>query len=495
MDPVSLQTAQATLLRPTAVGDDLARVLQRGQVVAGEVLQSSDGGSVLLAIGRQRVAAQSQVRLEAGQRFLFEVVESSDGIALRIVDPTTEASESQLLRALRAAISGTQPIGELLEGLRVALGAVESAPQPGSPLALLADALARHVWNPSDGAATLAELLQRNGASYEAHLLDAALQNGSTRDLAKFVDALRAQLFSDVAVDAEGAVAHSPEEFFAKLGDALRGELARALGFDASTPRVEPDWTAVARDLKGWIGRALSALSASGKDPAVERALVRLRAVDFDSLTRGERGLLARALLGTALSIGDAHDPLRARVRLASVLADLKAELLRARESAPTGEVRTSVERTLSALESEQLFNLARAEGGEARHWSLPVADGARWATLDFSHRRVDEHHEGATNAEPAHRLSFAVDFSGTGPVRADLLARPGSLSVRVAVEREDVLERLRTDLGELETRLAVGARAVHISLVRAEPGEVSVRPSLADIRYLREHHVMDLQG
>jgi hypothetical protein len=494
MDPVSLQTAQATVLRPTGTGDDLARVLQRGQLVAGEVLQSTDGGNVLLAIGRQRVPAHSQMRLEAGQRFLFEVVESSDGIALRIVDPTTASSESQLLRALRAAIGGTQPIGELLEQLRAALGRLEPAPQPGSPLATLAEALARHVWNPTESGASLAELLRRSGASYEARLLDTALRTNSPKDLAKFVDGLRARLFAEVAADADGAVATSPEEFFAKLGDALRREFAHALGSDPTFARAagEPDWSVVARDLKGWIARALAAF---GKDPAVERALVRLRAVDFEALAGAERRLLARSLLGAPLASEDAKDPARLRASIGSMLADLKAELLRANASSPTGDARAAVERTLAAVESEQLFNLARAEGGEARHWSLPIADGTRWTTLDLTHRRVDEHHEDAAAVEPAHRLSFAVDFTHTGPVRAELLARPGSLAVRIAVEREDVLERLRSDLGELETRLATGARAVHVALVRAEPGEVEVRPNLADIRYLREHHVMDLEG
>jgi hypothetical protein len=102
MDPLSLQSTQAVVLRPTGTGDELARVLQRGQVVAGEVLQNTDG-SVLLAIGRHRITAQSQVRLEPGQRFLFEVVESSEGIALRI--PRSGFRERRADAVARAARS------------------------------------------------------------------------------------------------------------------------------------------------------------------------------------------------------------------------------------------------------------------------------------------------------------------------------------------------------------------------------------------------------
>jgi hypothetical protein len=79
--------------------------------------------------------------------------------------------------------------------------------------------------------------------------------------------------------------------------------------------------------------------------------------------------------------------------------------------------------------------------------------------------------------------------------VRADLLARNGQLSVRLSVVEPSVVAHLRADLHELQTRLSTGGRSVHVALVPAELAEVRVRPGPAEIRYLREHHVMDLQG
>ncbi|MBI5432121.1 MAG: flagellar hook-length control protein FliK [Planctomycetes bacterium] len=494
MDPLSLQSTQAVVLRPTGTGDELARVLQRGQVVAGEVLQNTDG-SVLLAIGRHRITAQSQVRLEPGQRFLFEVVESSEGIALRILDPGAASDEPTLLRALRAVMGRSQPIGEIVAELRAALLKAQPTPEPGSPVATLLDALARHVWTYADGAEELARLLAQNGTSYEAHLLDAALETGSPRELERIAQALRAGLFAELADDS-GVLGRTPDEFFAKLGEGLWRELARTLGVDVATARAtllaELDWNGLARDLKSWLGRALASL---GKDPAVAVAHARLQAVDFESWTREERLLFARVLLGAPVATEAARDPARIRARVSLLVADLKSELLIALERTPAGPVRGAIERTLAALEAEQLFNLARAEGGEARHWSLPIADGQRLATLDLTHHRVEERLAGGGEGEPSHRLSFAVDFTHTGPVRADLLARNGQLSVRLSVVEPAVVAHLRADLHELQTRLSSGGRSVHVALVPAELADVRVRPGPSEIRYLREHHVMDLQG
>lgn len=493
MDPITIQSAQSVVLRPTGTSDELARILQRGQVVAGEVLQSSDDGRVLLALGRQKIAAQSAVRLEPGQRFEFVVVEADDGVALKIVDSNGATEDSELLRALRRVMSTAEPVGERLTELRDVLAKLE--PPAGSAFAKLLAALGEHVWRPGLGPEELARLFETSGTSYEAHLFDEVLQSSSPRELERAAENLWAGLFSELG-GPSGDLGRDPQGFLAKLADALWRVVSAAHGFDESAPRAAVlqnlDLAAFARDLKTWLGRALGAL---GNDPTLQRALARLAAVDFESWTREERLLFSRALLGSALAPALARDPSRLRARLAGLLADLKSELLAARDAAPEGAARQAIERTLATLESEQLLNLARAEGGEPRHWSLPLLDGQRFATLDLTYRRQVERREDGHEAEPSHRLSFSVDFTHTGPVRADLLARTGQLSVRVAVVDPRVLARLREDLAELEARLATGGRAVHVALVPAAPEEVRVRPSPDEIRFLREHHVMDLQG
>jgi hypothetical protein len=79
--------------------------------------------------------------------------------------------------------------------------------------------------------------------------------------------------------------------------------------------------------------------------------------------------------------------------------------------------------------------------------------------------------------------------------VRAELLVRTKSLAVRISIAREHVADRLRGDLRELESRLALGGRSVSIVVASVPLEEARVRSSLSEIRYLREHHVMDLAG
>lgn len=493
MDPISIQSPQSVVLRPTGTGDELARVLQRGQVVAGEVLQSSDDGHVVLALARQRVAAQSAVRLQPGQRFAFEVVETADGIVLRVVEADPAADDTPLLRALRAVMGTSRPVGEMLAELRSVLMA--DGPAPGSTLARLVDALGRHVWVPGAGPEELARLLSSSGTSYEAHLLDQALRSSSPRQLERVARALWTGLYAELA-GADDAHGRGAQGFFDDLGEALWRVVARGLGLESSAARARAletlDWSAMAREIKSWLGRASREL---GHQPALQSALTRLAAVDFGSWTHGERALLLRALLGAPLEPQPGRDSARGRARTTALLGDLKAELLAARDGAAAGPARQAIERALATLESEQLLNLARAESGEPRQWSLPLADGARFATLELSYRHHVERDAAGEEGELVHRLAFSVDYTYVGPVRADLLARPQRLSLRLSVAEPSVLARLRGDLAALEARLATGGRSVQITLVPAEPAEASVRSHPGEIRYLREHHVMDLQG
>jgi len=87
------------------------------------------------------------------------------------------------------------------------------------------------------------------------------------------------------------------------------------------------------------------------------------------------------------------------------------------------------------------------------------------------------------------------VEFSHTGPVRADLFLRADVLTMRIVVSRPEVLERARAALGELEAALEGGGRRVHLAVALASPDSLSVERDLNDIRFLREHHLMDLRG
>jgi len=156
----------------------VAAVLHEGRVVAGEVIQSQSGGSVLVAIGNLRVPARAQVALEPGQRFLATVESTGDVVVLRILSDAKASAVSPLLDALRAILPGERPIGATLSklvGLLRSLGAGER----GAESRALLSQLAEHVFEPGSKGAQLTSLLQRSGSGLEAALLAAALRRGA----------------------------------------------------------------------------------------------------------------------------------------------------------------------------------------------------------------------------------------------------------------------------------------------------------------------------
>ncbi len=495
MDPLSIQNPTTVVLRPAAAESaDLGVVLARGRVVSGEVLQTFGGGSILIGIGRHRVPAQSEVEMQPGQRFLFRVAESGEQITLRLV--TEPDAESELVRALRATLANALPIGDVLQELADALAADRATSRAANSPAELLNLVRAHVLEAGDDGARLTELLRTSGTSYESRLAHAAWAQSSSRELAESADSLEKWLVDAFSKGAPTDDASSdPAELVVRLRDALWRRLDAEFGSDSSTARelllAKIDWSALGRDLKNWIARALQSL---GNSPRIAHALAALRHLDFDTLTSDERELLARALVGAPLSESPSEERSVAFARLGD---DLKAQLLRARDSLADGPTREALVRALGGIEAEQLLNLARHSSGEALHWSLALQDGARWTTLDLVHRRIEESESGAAESadRAAHRLTLAVDFTSTGPVRADLLLREKSLSLRVAVSRADVAERLAVDLATLEAKLASGGRSVSLSVTIAEPEDLRVRSNLSDIRFLRDHHVMDLAG
>src|SRR5689334_1183357 len=105
MEPLSIQSQSALVLRPGAnAATDLARVLERGRVVAGEVLERLGGGSILIGVGGHRVPAQSELALVPGDRFLLRVEEQEGKFLLRILERAQTSVDPPLIRALRGLL-------------------------------------------------------------------------------------------------------------------------------------------------------------------------------------------------------------------------------------------------------------------------------------------------------------------------------------------------------------------------------------------------------
>ena len=467
-------------------------------MLAGEVLQTLDGGALLIGIGRHRVPAQGHVALEEGHRFLFVVEGEGEEVVLRILGED-RPGEPALLRALRGVLGQDLPLARLLASLARTLEAGEAA-------RTLAGQIAAHVARPGDVGAALAEQLGRAGLGYEARLASAAALSLPATEAAQLARELESWLLGRLTDPGPGAgAAGTPSG--PELLAALRAQVAELLGAGASLPGREAafaswlsatlsgggDQALASGDLQRLLAAALERL-ADGEGRAA--LLARLQASPLSSLGRGLEVLLVRRLLGLESAPAALQaEELRATVELAG--SDLKAQLLQAMSTLADGPEREAVARALSGLEAEQLLNVARREAHEARHWSLPLVDGG---ALDHGApvHRARPPGEGSSDAQPGQdtwRLSLSVEFTRTGPLRADLLARPGEIVVRVLASRPEVTAALASDLEPLRARLELGGRRALVSVATAPAAALRVEGGTADVRYLREHHLMDVSA
>lgn len=481
MDPLAHLAGSQTNVRPVlSLDSSLTAVLQEGRVVAGEVLQTLDGRSLLIGIGRHRVPADANVDLQPGERFLARVDKGADGVVLKVVG-ARGAAEPQLLMALRAVVGEDRPIGELLGDLAARLKATADGSGKPDRSSELLQRLAQHVFQPGASGDELSALLSRSGIDFEALLLaetknggSAVLMNGALSEFTKEL-LLRLQQF------AQFTVGFSKTDW-ATLEKGLLADL-RALDL------VESGLTK--SELLSRVGQR------------VEARLAQLMNPDGGGSTRhaGLEGLgeqLAKILgeeKGTQLAERLAR-LLSAKQDASALASNLKGELLRALAELPAGEARDAAAKTLAGIESEQLLNLARREFSEGWHLTLPVPDGDRWATAQlFYHDPEDSGGHKGHGSEDMQRMTVAVDFTALGPLRAEIGVRDDLVALRITVTRPEIVERLQGATEVLTERLATGGREARVSIGLGARADTEVDSMGTDIRWLREHHLMDLSG
>jgi len=81
-----------------AQGVSASVVLQPGTVVAAQVLQILGNDQVRIAIGGQAIDVQSQVPLQAGQTLQLAVSQTTNGIALAVVNQQAGAAAARVRR-------------------------------------------------------------------------------------------------------------------------------------------------------------------------------------------------------------------------------------------------------------------------------------------------------------------------------------------------------------------------------------------------------------
>ncbi len=493
MENLAPSSALSPLLRPIlTLQADVGALMREGRTLAGEVLGRLDGGTYVLSLAGHRVSAESRVELEVGSTQRFEVVRVSGELVLRPVEAAPSGNEAPLLRALRV-LSGAEPsLQGPLETLEVLLAAMTtSSSDGGARLAELLATIARRIFDPASGEAGLRALLVPNGPGSAVALLAALVEGGA---------------------DANEPVLHA-------FATALAGALDRALrrvGLQAPAVDGSSILQVVEQALEQVLAQlALPEVETLGRQQVQELALVLQRALVRKLREHGPRSqgeLLARMLdeggPGMLLERGELAllrllfqergsswgKGLR-EVGLRQLESDLAGSLLALLPDLPAGEVREAALRTLHSLELERVLQHARHEGGEPTHqWFLVPDDGGRARVDLLLERRPPENPE-----EPEHgdswRLALGVDFRALGPVRADLLLRRDDMILRIAAERPATVARLQLALPALEQALQSLGRRAEIRILQAAEGEASLEEAAHQIRFLREHHLMDVRG
>lgn len=498
MDPVSIQSANLSALRPAiALQGDVGAVLQEGRVLAGEVLQSFDGGSLLIGVGRHRVPAESHVELPVGHRFLFQVEADGDGIALRVLG-NADLHEPALLAALRSAVAHEAPLGQQLGDLAALLRARAGGEELLSRLESLLAPLR------GDGA-ELAARLASTGLRHEGRLAVAAaleLPAGEAVALSRELEAwLGGRLVDGLArtgsrVSAVGLLADLRQELASTFGVVPGSPEAEALFADflrgaAGSERLSLE--DLPRLLHELLGRLL-------RGPARGRAHANLASANLPGLGRGLDALLLRRLLDVPARAPDATRAAELARAQGGARNDLKALLLQAARtfrSEADGNLAETLTRVLSGLEADQLLNVARSQTSEPLLLWLPFPDGERWTTLQFQarRRRAGGEGQGGDREEQVWRFELSLELSRTGPLRADLVARQGALFIGLRVARPEVAEHFEREAPALRAGLEPRFGRVDVVVSVAPEADLRRAASALDVRYLRERRLMDLSA
>lgn len=276
MDPIAATPASQTV-RPAvqAVQQELSGLLRDGRMLVGEVLARESGGTLLIAIGRFHVPAETDVRMDPGQAFLFRVERNGDAVVLNVLGQGGEP-ESALLAALRRVIGEERPLSEVLGSVAARIRA--ELARPGAELDVLRGllgSLEAHVLTPGAGGTELAEALARSGLRYEAALLAAAAAGAPSGELlARLAEDLKAELLRALERLAEGPVRDAVARALAGLEAEQLLNLARAQAGEAQV------WSLPVPDGTGWTTARILVDPRGGRDgesgdaPQASRRLV-----------------------------------------------------------------------------------------------------------------------------------------------------------------------------------------------------------------------------
>ncbi len=217
MEPIA-SSASGAVFRPSAGGSsELTALLRHGRVLSAEMLSNPGDGTVLLAIARHTIPAESDLRLDPGARFLVRVEQSAEGVLLKLLSAEA-APDDALLGALRAVVGEERPLGEVLGELGRALRAAHGRAELPPELRALAQSLGALAARPDGDAGALRTLLGSLGLAHEAGLAALLLAGRAGQEvLERLRGDLKAQLLRAQAALAGLTSGTAPAE----LGEAV----------------------------------------------------------------------------------------------------------------------------------------------------------------------------------------------------------------------------------------------------------------------------------
>jgi hypothetical protein len=481
MDPIASQAGLAKGVRPIlAMNGDLGALMREGRVVAGEVMQAMDGRSLLVSVGQHRVPADSSVDLSPGDRFLARVENTADGTVLRVLGEHGKP-ELRLAAALKQVLGEDRPVGKLLEDVASKLRAVIDGGENRREAKALFEKLGTHVFLPGASGRDLHALLARSGLDFEALLLAESRGGKAAEQLRMALGKLIKQIMGGLDKMWTGAGLQMSSAQLEKLGGRL---LLAMAGLEVGDGAGGKDQllARLSAEVRARMGAALAA--ATGGEQR-ESAMAGLNGLLSRLLGEEGKQPLSKSLLAALLARSEPN----------ALIGNLKAEILMALGEMTDGPTREALTKALAGLESEQLLNLARREFQEGWHLSLPVPDGDKWATAHLFYTEPDEEDDSHGGKEDMLRITVSVDFSRIGPLRGEVGVRDDLVALRLVVTKPEIAQELRGQAEELVERLSTAGRKVRVAVVLASPEELSSDALTMDVRWLKEHHLMDLRG
>ena len=390
--------------------------------------------------------------------------------ALSALDPEADGEVGARLQELRDALARGSAAGDArAERLLSRLDAL--AFQPGR-----------------DGGPELAALNRMAHVARQLALLASAAIAG--------VDSVGAarQALLDAILSVAGASPGGPGA--RALTAALDGVLQEVIGRHAKVQLRAHDAADVLRKAGGQLLERLAArMEAAGEDGA---ATGLRRALDGVASRGSIDGNLARVILHQQASGSGGAG--KAAAYLDSLLSgalrspqEVAAALIAESGAAGSG-LREVIGRHLAAREFEHAWNVARREFGDPPAFGFAVPDGPdHYATVQLVGDNPSGRGRGSERGQESCHVTVGVEFSGLGPVRADLAVRGDQIALRLVVARPDVAQEIRFRASELESVLALEGRRVLLAV--ADGSEDEARVDARKVGVKPEDHVMDLEG